>query len=351
MKKSSESREARSRRDFVKVGASMAAIPMMFSHTGGALGQAPPTDARPQRDPEARGEGRIALQDPRDLYPKPPFPPQQQEWPGLTSKMTPRPDHGEATYRGSGRLLGRKALVTGGDSGIGRAAVIAFAREGADVAINYLPQEEPDAQEVVELVRSDGRNIVTIPGDIRDEKFCAKLVDDAVAGLGGLDILVNNAARQIAKESLCEITTEQFDTTFKTNVYAPFWITKAALKHMRPGAVIINTASIVAYEPIPYLLDYSQTKSCMVNFTKSLAKQLAGKGIRVNAVAPGPFWTPLQPSGGQPPEKVEQFGADQPYGRPGQPAELAATYVMLASNEATYITGEVYGGSGGKAPY
>ena len=230
------------------------------------------------------------LRNPRDAYPKPPFKRQKQDPPGLASKMEPRPDHGEKSYKGSGRLTGRKALITGGDSGIGRAAAIAFAREGADVAFGYLPVEEPDAKEVVELIQAAGRKAVTLPGDIRDEAFCKKLVADAVQALGGLDILVNNAAHQVAQASLAELTTEQFDATFKTNVYALFWITKAALPHLPAGAAIINTSSVQAFEPSPNLLDYAQTKSCIASFTKSLAKQLAEKGIRVNAVAPGPFW-------------------------------------------------------------
>lgn len=287
-------------------------------------------------------------QDPTTQYPRPPFPPQRQEPPGLASEMNPRPDHGEKSYRGSGRLAGRKALVTGGDSGIGRAAAIAFAREGADVAINYLPVEESDAQEVVELIRAEGRKAVSIPGDIRDEGFCKELVAEAVRALEGLDILVNNAAMQTSQPSIEDLTTEQFDSTFKANVYAMFWITKAALPHLEPGASIINTSSVQAYDPSPQLLDYAQTKACQVIFTKSLAKQLGQKGIRVNAVAPGPFWTPLQPSGGSSPEKVQAFGEDTPLGRPGQPAELGPLYVLLASQESSYATGQVYGSSGGE---
>nr|WP_119680388.1 SDR family oxidoreductase [Indioceanicola profundi] len=292
---------------------------------------------------------QAAMQNPLEQYPKPPFPRQQQEWPGLAQKMELRPDHGEESYKGSGRLMGRKALITGGDSGIGRAAAIAFAREGADVAINYLPQEEPDAREVVELIRAAGRKAIALPGDIRDEAFCQKLVSDAVEGLGGLDILVNNAAKQASQPSILDISTEQFDATFKTNVYAMFWITKAALPHLPAGASIINTSSIQAYEPSENLLDYAQTKACIVAFTKSLAKQLAPKGIRVNSVAPGPIWTPLQPSGGQPPDAIVSFGASVPFGRPGQPAELGPTYVLLASQETSYVTGEVYGITGGNA--
>jgi NAD(P)-dependent dehydrogenase (short-subunit alcohol dehydrogenase family) len=288
------------------------------------------------------------IPNPTTEYPRPPFAKQQQEWPGLASKMNPRPDHGETSYKGSGRLTGRKALLTGGDSGIGRAAAIAFAREGADVAINYLPVEEPDAREVIELIRREGRKAVALPGDIRSEAFCEKLVADAVSQLGGVDILVNNAARQVAKPSILDITTEQFDTTFKTNVYAMFWITKAALPHLRAGSTIINTASVNAYDPSADIIDYAATKGAIAIFTKALAKQIAKEGIRVNAVAPGPVWTPLQPSGGQNPEKLPLFGADTPLGRPGQPAELAPIYVLLASAESSFATGQVYGAVGGK---
>jgi NAD(P)-dependent dehydrogenase (short-subunit alcohol dehydrogenase family) len=291
--------------------------------------------------------GPADMSDPRTKYPKPPFQSQSQPWPGLASKMNPRPDHGEHSYKGSGRLNGRKALITGGDSGMGRAAAIAYAREGADVAINYLPSEEPDAQEVVALVKAEGRKAVAIPGDLRDETFCNKLVADAVAALGGLDILVNNAARQQTHASLLDITTEQFDWTMKTNVYAPFWITKAALPHLKPGASIIITASEQAYDPSYELFDYAQTKSANANYVKSLAKGLGPKGIRVNGVAPGPIWTPLQVSGGATQEKLKTFGADTPLGRPGQPAELASIYVQLAANDASFATGQIYGASGG----
>ena len=283
-------------------------------------------------------------------YAQPPFAIQQQPWPGLTSKMNPRPDHGETSYKGSGRLTGRRALITGGDSGIGRAAAIAFAREGADVAINYLPAEEEDAREVAQLIRAAGRKAVTIPGDIKDEAFCQKLVAEAARALGGLDILVNNAARQFSVDSIVDMTTARFDETFKTNVYAMFWITKAAIPLMKPGSAIINTASVNAYDPSENLLDYAATKGAIMIFSKGLAKQLASKGIRVNAVAPGPFWTPLQVTGGQPPDKLPTFGKDTPMGRPGQPAELAGVYVLLASGESSYATGQVYaavGGNGG----
>jgi hypothetical protein len=291
--------------------------------------------------------GQSGKRDPTTQYPRPPFRSQRQDPPGLAGKMDPRPDHGETSYKGSGRLAGRKALLTGGDSGIGRAAAIAFGREGADVAINYLPVEEPDAQEVISLIRAEGRKAIAIPGDIREEAFCRRLVANAVRDLGGLDILVNNAAKQTAQPSIADITNEQFDSTFKTNVYAMFWITKAAMPYLEPGAAIINTASVEAYDPSPMLLDYAQTKACIVAFTKSLAKQVAKQGIRVNAVAPGPFWTPLQPSGGQPPDAITTFGEDTPLGRPGQPAELGPLYVLLASQESSYATGQVLGESGG----
>jgi NAD(P)-dependent dehydrogenase (short-subunit alcohol dehydrogenase family) len=283
-----------------------------------------------------------------DRFPKPPFAQQEQPWPGLVSKMDPRPDHGEETYKGSGRLNGRKALITGGDSGIGRAVAIAFAREGADVAINYLPAEEPDAKEVVDLIKAAGRKAVAIPGDIKDEKFCQQMVARALKELGGLDILVNNAGRQIARESILEIRSEDFDETFKTNVYAMFWITKAAIPHMKPGASIVNTTSVNAFDPNDTMLDYSSTKGAIMIFTKSLAKQMAKKGIRVNAVAPGPFWTPLQVTGGQLPDKIPEFGKESPMGRAGQPAELAGLYVLLASNESSYCSGQVFGAEGGR---
>ncbi len=264
------------------------------------------------------------MSDPTSKYPRPPFPVQPQPWPGLASKMTPKPDHGETSYKGSGRLMGRKALITGGDSGMGRAAAIAYAREGADVAINYLPVEEPDAKEVVALIQQAGRKCVPIPGDLREEAFCKKLVEQAIAGLGGLDILVSNAGRQQSVPDLMNLTTEMFDWTMKTNIYAPFWIIKAALPHLKPGATIIATTSEQAYDPSADLYDYAQTKAATMNFVKSLAKQFGPKGIRVNGVAPGPIWTPLQISGGAQPEKYTKFGGDYPLGRPGEPAELAS---------------------------
>ncbi|MGI4022898.1 MAG: SDR family oxidoreductase [Janthinobacterium lividum] len=287
------------------------------------------------------------LQDPTTKYPKPPFQSQSQPWPGLVSKMIPRPDHGETSYKGSGRLAGRKALITGGDSGMGRAAAIAYAREGADVAINYYPTEEPDAREVIALIKAEGRKAIAIPGDLRDEAFCTKLVAEAVRGLGGLDIVVNNAGRQQAHASIMDISSEQFDWTMKTNIYAPFWIIKAALPHLQPGSVIIGTTSEQAYDPSADLYDYAQTKAATMNYVKSLAKQLGPKGIRVNGVAPGPIWTPLQVSGGATQEKLKMFGGQTPLGRPGQPAELGSIYVQLAASDASYANGQIYGSAGG----
>jgi NAD(P)-dependent dehydrogenase (short-subunit alcohol dehydrogenase family) len=259
----------------------------------------------------------------------------------------PKPDHGETSYRGNGRLKDRKALVTGGDSGIGRAAAIAFAREGASVVINYLPSEQKDADEVIALLTGEGHNVIGVPGDLKDEAFCKKLVDKAVKELGGLDILANVAGRQQFAKSIDELDSAAFQETFQTNVFALFWLCKAALPHMPPGAAIVNTASIQAYEPSDILLDYAPTKAAIVAFTKALAKQVAEQGIRVNAVAPGPVWTPLQPSGGQPQEKLVEFGKNVPLKRPGQPVECAPVYVLLASQEASFITGETYGVTGG----
>ncbi|MEN2748313.1 SDR family oxidoreductase [Sphingomonas sp. T9W2] len=280
-------------------------------------------------------------------YPKPPFPVQRQPWPGLASKMNPRPDHGEQSYKGSGRLTGKKALITGGDSGIGRAAAIAYAREGADVAINYLPAEEPDAREVVELIRAAGRKAVAIPGDLRNEGFCRQLIQQAASQLGGLDILVNNAARQQTRPDIASISSQDFDDTMKTNVYAPFWLTKAAVERMGAGGVIINTSSEQAGDPSPDIVDYALTRAAVLNFTKAMAKQLAAKGIRVNAVAPGPFWTPLQVSGGATPEKQQSFGKSSPLGRPGQPAEIAGLYVSAADPSNSFSTGQIFGATGG----
>lgn len=287
------------------------------------------------------------ISDPTKLHPKPPFKSQPQPWPGLQSKMDPVPDCGENTYKGSGRLMGRKALITGGDSGMGRAAAIAFAREGADVAINYYPTEEPDAQEVIALIKKEGRKAVAIPGDLREEAFCKQLVHKALNELGGLDIIVNNAGRQQSQNSILDITSEAFDSTMKTNIYAPFWIIREALPHLPPGSAIIGTTSEQAYDPSPDLYDYAQTKAATMNYVKSLAKQLGPKGIRVNGVAPGPVWTALQISGGAQPEKQQMFGSWTPLGRPGQPAELASIYVQLAAADASFANGQVYGSSGG----
>jgi NAD(P)-dependent dehydrogenase (short-subunit alcohol dehydrogenase family) len=290
---------------------------------------------------------RLTMQDPRTQYPRPPFPKQPQSVPGLAAEMDPKPDHGEESYRGSGKLAGRKAIVTGGDSGIGRAAAIAFAREGADVAIVYLPAEESDAKEVVALIEADGRKAIVLPGDVTDEAFCRALVDDAVAGLGGLDILVVNAGHQQTRDDISKVSSKDFDQTMKTNLYALHWITQAAVPHLTAGASIITTASVQAYDPSAALLDYATTKAGIVAYTKALAKQLIEKGIRANAVAPGPFWTALQPSGGQTQEKLQKFGEASAFGRPGQPVEIAPVYVLLASQESSYTTGEVYGVTGG----
>jgi len=288
------------------------------------------------------------MQDPTTQYTKagPEFQ-QQQEEPGLQKKMNPVPDTGEDTYKGTGRLTGRKALVTGADSGIGRAVAIAFAREGADVVLSYMPEEEEDAKQVLKLVQEAGRTAIAIPGDLKDEAYCEQLVDTTVKELGGIDILANIAGKQQFVPDIADLTTKHFDDTFKTNVYAMFWLCKAAVKHMQPGSTIINTSSIQAYNPSPILLDYATTKAAINTFSKSLAQQVADKGIRVNVVAPGPVWTPLQVVGGQPEEVLKEFGASTPLGRPGQPAEMAPAYVFLASQESSYISGETLNANGG----
>jgi NAD(P)-dependent dehydrogenase (short-subunit alcohol dehydrogenase family) len=290
----------------------------------------------------------VKMDDPRSKYPKPPFREQTQAWPGLAKEMDPKPDHGETSYRGSGRLAGRKALITGGDSGMGRAAAIAYGREGADVAINYLPDEDADAQEVIAFIRQAGRYAAAIPGDIRDAAFCKRLVTEAVKQLGGLDIVVCNAGRQQSHDSILDISDEDFDATMKTNIYAPFWIIRAALPHLSAGSCIIATTSEQAYDPSPELYDYAQTKAATMNYVKSLAKQLGSKGIRVNGVAPGPIWTPLQISGGASVEKYTKFGEHTFFGRPGQPAELGSIYVQLAASDASFATGNIYGSAGGQ---
>ena len=272
---------------------------------------------------------------------------QSQDHPGHEADLGPKADHGEDSYRGTGRLQDRRALITGGDSGIGRAVALAFAREGADVLISYLPEEEDDAQETARLVRDAGRRVVTVPGDITDEQHCTELVQRCVDELGGIDVLVNNAAYQMAQPGgIADITTEQLDRVMKTNVYAMFWLCKAAVPHLQPGSSIINTSSIQAYDPSPPLLDYATTKAAIVNFTRGLASMLADKGIRVNTVAPGPIWTPLIPAT-MPPDEVEDFGSQTPLGRVAQPAEVAPAFVFLASAEASYITGERIGVAGG----
>ena len=290
---------------------------------------------------------QYTFQNPVDRFPTITPPKQDQSEPGLDATLEPQTDRGEESYRGTGRLEGRKALITGADSGIGAAVAIAYAREGADVALAYLPEEEEDAREIVRLVEAAGRKAVALPGDVRDLAYCKQLVADAVEALGGLDILVNNAGKQVAVENLEDLSDEQLDDTFKTNIYAFFRITKAALPHMPAGSSIINTTSIQAYSPSPFLLDYASTKAAINNFTKGLSQQLAPKGIRVNAVAPGPFWTPLQVSDGQPKDALPEFGKDTPLGRAGQPTELAPAYVFLASPESSYVIGETLNVNGG----
>ncbi|KQM98058.1 MULTISPECIES: SDR family oxidoreductase [unclassified Sphingomonas] len=288
------------------------------------------------------------LRDPRTAYTRDPFPEQRQPWPGLQSKMSPRPDCGERSYRGSGKLAGRKALVTGGDSGIGRAAAIAFAREGADVAINYHPDEESDAREVIDLIRQAGRKGVAIPRDLRTLEGCQAIVVAAKRGLGGVDLLVNNAAYQQSKEDIFQISDEQMVRTFETNIFSYFRIAKEVARDMVPGSVILNVGSVNSYDPGVELLDYASTKGAILIFTKGLAKQLAKRGIRVNMIAPGPIWTPLQVAGGQLPGDMGEFGQDTPLGRAGQPAELAGLFVMLAESGASFSTGTAVGAHGGK---
>jgi NAD(P)-dependent dehydrogenase (short-subunit alcohol dehydrogenase family) len=285
-------------------------------------------------------------EDPKEQGPKPPFPRQHQQPPGLEQEMQPRPDYGEQSYRGTGRLAGKAAIITGGDSGIGRAVALAFAREGADVLIAYL-NEEPDAQETVRVVEEAGRKAIAIPGDIGDEQHCQRIVRQALQQFGKLDILVNNAAFQMTHKSIQELPSDEFEYTFRTNIFAMFYLCKAALPKMQSGGAIINTASIQAYQPTPSLLAYASTKGAIVTFTKALAEEAIQQGVRVNAVAPGPVWTPLIPAT-MPEQQVQQFGKQTPAGRPAQPAELAPVYVFLASPESSYITGEVIGVTGGK---
>ncbi len=289
----------------------------------------------------------ITPQDPRSQYPGPPSDIEIQSGPATQTAMEEKPDCGELSYKGSGRLAGRKALLTGADSGIGRAAAIAFAREGADVAIGYLPEEQKDAEEVAKYIRDAGQKAVLLPGDISDEHFCEKLIADAVSQLGGLDILVNNAGMMGKTKGILDTSTERFDKLMKTNVYALFWITKAALPHLKPGASIINTTSVQGYDPSPNIFDYAMTKAAIANFTKGLSTPFMEEhGIRMNGVAPGPIWTPLQEADGSE-EKLKKLGTTTPFKRPGQPVELAPVYVLLASQESSYTTGEIYGVTGG----
>jgi NAD(P)-dependent dehydrogenase (short-subunit alcohol dehydrogenase family) len=284
-------------------------------------------------------------QDPQEKFETPPYPEQEQEVPGQESDLTPKADHGENTYKGSGKLTGRRAIITGGDSGIGRAIAIAFAREGADVLISYL-NEHDDANETARYVTDEGRKAVVVPGDISNEEHCRLLINRAVEELGGLDILINNAAFQMARESIQEVSAEEWDRTFRINIYSMFYLCKAAEPHLKPGSTVVNTTSVNAYKAPPILVAYSATKGAIQNFTASMAQLWADKGIRVNCVAPGPIWTPLIPST-MPQEEVQNFGSNVPLKRAGQPAELAPIYVLLASDDSSYMTGSTVQVTGG----
>ncbi|MDQ1090038.1 SDR family oxidoreductase [Siphonobacter sp. SORGH_AS_1065] len=288
----------------------------------------------------------LTQQDPKEKYPTPPYDNTEQNVPGHLSKMSPTPDHGENSYVGHGKLEGKKAIITGGDSGIGRAVAIAFAREGADVLISYLNEDE-DAEETAKYIKEAGRKAVLVSGDISEEAHCKAIIEKAVAEFGQIDILVNNAAFQMSHESIQEISSEEWDYTFKTNIYAMFYLCKAAEPHMRPGSTVVNTTSVNAYSPSPNLLAYTTTKGAIQNFTSNLAQTFAKQGIRVNCVAPGPVWTPLIPST-MPPEKVKTFGEDTPIGRAAQPAELASAYVLLASEDSSYMNGSTIQVTGGR---
>ncbi|WP_432545121.1 SDR family oxidoreductase [Kineococcus sp. SYSU DK002] len=290
---------------------------------------------------------QYTFSNPVTLYHQDGFDPQPQDGPGLAAQQTPKPDHGESTYRGTGRLTGRRALVTGADSGIGRATAIAFAREGADVVLNYLPEEETDAREVAALIEEAGRKAVLAPGDLVDERFARSLVTTTVRELGGIDLIANVAGKQQHVEDVADLTSAQFDETMRTNVHSLFWIVQEAVPHLPPGSTIVNTSSIQGYQPSPNLVDYATTKSAIITMSQALAQQLAPKGIRVNVVAPGPVWTPLQVAGGQPDDAMPEFGQSTPLGRAGQPAELAPAYVFLASPESSYVIGEVLNVNGG----
>ncbi|MGO0603974.1 MAG: SDR family oxidoreductase [Brevibacterium sp.] len=291
---------------------------------------------------------QLTFQDPTTRFPDITPPKQDQPEPGLDAELIPGTDRGEDSYTGTGRLRGRRALITGSDSGIGAAVAIAFAREGADVALSYLPAEEEDAQHVCEIIRGAGRRAVPLPGDLADRNTCREVVRQAAEELGGLDALVNNAGRQIAVEDITQLSDEQWENTFRTNIHAMFRISQAALEYLEPGATIVNTTSVQAYSPSAHLVDYASTKAAINNFTKGLATQLAPKGIRVNSVAPGPIWTPLQVSDGQPKEALPHFGKNTPLGRAGQPTELAPAYVFLTSSESSYVVGETLNVNGGQ---
>ncbi len=323
-----------------------------WSDEGGALPDGPATSGQhPSRGGSSEPDRNHAggLVDPRVVFPKIEPPEQQQPEPGLDQKLEPRAYRGENTYRGSGRLRGRNALITGADSGIGAAVAIAFAREGANVALAYLPAEQPDAAEIDKILSETGVKVLHLPGDLADVSYRNTLVHKTLGAFGGLDILVNNAGKQLSVEDIDELSDEQIEQTFAVNVFATFALSRDAARVMEPGSSIINTTSIQAYSPSPHLLDYASTKAAINNFTKGLAAQLGPKGIRVNAVAPGPIWTPLQPSHGQPPEKLASFGHDTWLGRAGQPAELGPAYVFLASNESSYVLGETLHVNGGRA--
>lgn len=292
-------------------------------------------------------QDQLSFQDPVTRYRQISPPEQDQPEPGFDAEITPKADHGEESYRGTGRLEGRKALITGADSGIGAAVAIAFAREGADVALNYLPEEEEDAQHIIDVIRQTGQKAISLPGDLRDKAFCEQLVEDTVRELGGLDALINNAGKQVISEDVTELSDEKWVETYETNIHAMFRITKAALKHLPAGSTIVNCTSIQGYNPNPVLVDYASTKAAINNFSKGLGQQLAPKGIRVNAVAPGPIWTPIQPSDGQPKEKLPHFGQNTPLGRAGQPAEIAPAFVFLTSPESSYVVGETLHVNGG----
>jgi NAD(P)-dependent dehydrogenase (short-subunit alcohol dehydrogenase family) len=294
-------------------------------------------------------EDQRTQQDPTQQYPQPEYPEQDQrdQHPGLEAEMQPKPDYGEETYRGTGRLEGKAAIITGGDSGIGRAVALAFAREGADVLISYLEEEEPDAQETAQVVEASGKKAVKMPGDIAEEAQCQSIVERAVGEFGKIDVLVNNAAHQMTVDGISDISSELLDHTFKTNIYAMFWLCKAAIPHMPEGGSIINVASIQAYQPSPTLLPYSATKGAIVTFTKGLAQEVVQYGLRANTVAPGPVWTPIIPAS-MPGDTVSQFGGTSPMGRPAQPAELAPAFVFLASQESSFVNGETLGVTGGQ---